>query len=217
MFIKNKHVVISLLVAPVLALLSYFMVGVLVGEKPQAAQPGSAYPLIAKSACRYPSGFCTFNNKDMSLTLKVASESQGVYKLTLESNHSLDGVTVSIVSTSSDVQSSNTRSRKNTPSSNTTSIFYTDEHTIDLGRTPINITEKKNAVSNSPNSVTTQNQSVTSENKTLAPTQMMPENASRRKWSITFNRILPNQTIRLVASAKGAFFYGETENTFIFL
>ena len=39
-FYKNKHVVVAMLVAPVLALIGYFSVDALVAEKPHAAQAG---------------------------------------------------------------------------------------------------------------------------------------------------------------------------------
>jgi hypothetical protein len=41
---KNKHVVIAMIVAPILAVLAWFAVGALVGEKAQVAKPGGAYP-----------------------------------------------------------------------------------------------------------------------------------------------------------------------------
>lgn len=66
---KNKHVVIALIVAPILALLAYFGVDNLVSEKPHKAIEGQSYPLVAKSNCRYTSGKCTFQNGNFELDL----------------------------------------------------------------------------------------------------------------------------------------------------
>lgn len=55
--LTNKHVVIAMLVAPVLAVIAYFAVDASVSEPPKAAQPGQSYPLAVRSNCRYTSGF----------------------------------------------------------------------------------------------------------------------------------------------------------------
>lgn len=68
---KNKHIVIALIVAPILALLSYFGVDNLVSEKAQKAVAGESYPLVAKSNCRYTSGKCTFQNGNFELNLSI--------------------------------------------------------------------------------------------------------------------------------------------------
>ena len=49
---KNKHVLIATLMAPVLALIAYFGVNALVGEKPHAAEAGQSYVLVEKPNCR---------------------------------------------------------------------------------------------------------------------------------------------------------------------
>lgn len=68
---KNKHIVIALIVAPILALLAYFGVDNLVSEKPQKAVEGQSYPLVAKSNCRYTSGKCTFQNGNFELNIFI--------------------------------------------------------------------------------------------------------------------------------------------------
>ena len=68
---KNKHVVIALIVAPILALLAYFGVDNLVSEKPHKAIEGESYPLVAKSNCRYTSGKCTFQNGNFELNIYI--------------------------------------------------------------------------------------------------------------------------------------------------
>ncbi len=66
---RNKHVVIALLVAPLLALIAYFAVDSIVAEKPQKAIAGSSYPLAAKSNCRYTSGRCSLVNGDLRVEI----------------------------------------------------------------------------------------------------------------------------------------------------
>ena len=70
--LTNKHVVVAMLVAPVLAILAWFAVDYFVAERPHAATPGGDYTLIAKSNCRYDSGECKLENGDFVLTLTAA-------------------------------------------------------------------------------------------------------------------------------------------------
>ena len=55
-FLKNKHLLTASLVAPILALMSYFAIDALVGETPHAAEEGQSYQLVEKQNCRYNSG-----------------------------------------------------------------------------------------------------------------------------------------------------------------
>ena len=71
MLLTNRHVVIALIVAPILAVLAWQGVGQLNGEKPRAAQPGNAYPLVEHSNCRWHSGQCTVSNQDIELQLSL--------------------------------------------------------------------------------------------------------------------------------------------------
>ena len=66
---RNKHLVLALLVAPVLALIAWFSVDYFVAERPHAAIPGAAYELIAKPNCRRASGRCDLANKDVAITV----------------------------------------------------------------------------------------------------------------------------------------------------
>ncbi|EED32647.1 conserved hypothetical protein [gamma proteobacterium NOR5-3] len=90
----NKHVVVALLVAPVLAILAWFAVGNLIGEKAAPAQPGEAYPLVEKSNCRYSSGLCELENQDIKLTLRL-DETVGV-ALELTASHALEAALMSV-------------------------------------------------------------------------------------------------------------------------
>lgn len=69
MIFTNKHVVIAMIVAPILAILAYYAVGFFVEEKPQQAQPGQAYKLVAKPSCRYESGVCELRNDDVQISI----------------------------------------------------------------------------------------------------------------------------------------------------
>ena len=67
--LKNKHLILAMFVAPVLAIIAYFSVDYMVAEKPQAAVEGAAYKLAAKSNCRYQSGACTLKNGDIEVQI----------------------------------------------------------------------------------------------------------------------------------------------------
>lgn len=99
----NKHVIIAMIVAPILAVLAWFAVGQLVGERPHAAQPGHSYLLVEKSNCRYESGACDLVNEDFRLTL-IYREEPGAPQLVLNSSHALEGVVLGIGTTDQEVQ-----------------------------------------------------------------------------------------------------------------
>jgi hypothetical protein len=91
-FYKNKHVIIAMLVAPVLALISYFSVDALVAEKPHAAQVGEHYSLLEKSNCRYSSGACNLKNGDVELIIKPEWITNQRLRLTINSSMPLNNV-----------------------------------------------------------------------------------------------------------------------------
>ena len=92
MFFTNKHVVIALIVAPILAILAWFAVGQLAGEKALPAERGKSYPLVEKSNCRYESGRCDLENEDFKLLLQW----QEGKNLMLQSAHPLQGVMIAV-------------------------------------------------------------------------------------------------------------------------
>jgi len=96
-FLKNKHVVVAMLVAPVLTILGYYTLDALVGEKPTPALEGQSYPLAEKPNCRYASGLCELRNGDFELQLVTRSLSEDRVALTLTSVVPLDGVMVALV------------------------------------------------------------------------------------------------------------------------
>ncbi len=94
----NKHVIVAMLVAPVLAILAWFAVDSLVAEKPQAAEPGASYVLAARSNCRYDSGQCDLVNGDFKVTLRSTGASNSEVGLELVSKHSLQRATIGLAS-----------------------------------------------------------------------------------------------------------------------
>ena len=100
---KNKHVVVALLVAPILAILAWYAVGAWIGEKPHVAEAGGAYKLVARSNCRYESGECDLVNNDFKVTLRPAELAASVTGLTLDSEFPLDQATIALVRDGSEI------------------------------------------------------------------------------------------------------------------
>ncbi len=94
---KNKHVVVAMLVAPVLAVLAWFAVDYFVAERPHSAEPGAAYPLVAKSNCRYDSGRCDLENADFEIALLPQRITPGAVSIRLESRFPLQQATLGLV------------------------------------------------------------------------------------------------------------------------
>jgi hypothetical protein len=61
MFFKNKHVITSMIVAPILAIISYFTVDYYVAEVPHKAKQGQSYKMLVKPNCRWASGACVID------------------------------------------------------------------------------------------------------------------------------------------------------------
>jgi hypothetical protein len=97
---RNRHVVIALLVAPILAVLAWFAVGNLLGERASPARVGQSYPLLARSNCRYESGRCDLENEDLKLSLLYESVGGGL--LQLRASHRLDSVLVAVATPDSE-------------------------------------------------------------------------------------------------------------------
>lgn len=90
--LKNKHVIVSLIVAPILAIMSYFAVDAMVAETPHAAKPGESVQLIEKPNCRYTSGACDLKNGDFEVRMRGEWLDGVQILLTLESTVPLDGI-----------------------------------------------------------------------------------------------------------------------------
>ena len=94
---KNKHVVIAMLVAPVLAIMAWFAIDYFVAERPHAAQEGAAYTLIAKSNCRYESGRCDLENSDFKLSIRPAFATAEYVQIEMTSAFPLQSATLGLV------------------------------------------------------------------------------------------------------------------------
>jgi len=95
---RNKHLVVAMLVAPVLAILAWYALDILVGEKPRPAEEGRSYPLVEKPNCRYSSGSCGLKNADFELRLVTRASTVDRLVLMLDSEFPLEGIVVSLVS-----------------------------------------------------------------------------------------------------------------------
>lgn len=93
---SNKHVIIAMLIAPVLALIAYFGIGAMLGEDPQPAEAGQSYPLAEKPNCRYASGACGLKNAEFELTLTHDQLAGSRSLLKLKSVHPLEGVMLAV-------------------------------------------------------------------------------------------------------------------------
>lgn len=91
----NKHVIIAMIVAPILAILAWIAVGQFTGEEATPARPGQSYPLVENSNCRYPSGACDLQNEDFRLRLTL-EEGPGGPQMVLSASHPLEGVVMSV-------------------------------------------------------------------------------------------------------------------------
>ena len=77
--LSNRHVVTTLLVAPVLAIAAWYLTGQLVAnpaEQPAAAESGASYPMLERSGCRYAGGACGLSNGDFKIVIDLTPEGQ---------------------------------------------------------------------------------------------------------------------------------------------
>ncbi|NCF19847.1 MAG: hypothetical protein GWP63_16550 [Haliea sp.] len=91
----NKHIIVAMIVAPILAILAWIAVGNLAGEKAAPAKAGQTYRLVEKSNCRYPSGSCDLQNENFKLRLSLQDGPAG-QQMVLSASHPLEGVVLSV-------------------------------------------------------------------------------------------------------------------------
>ncbi len=103
--LKNKHVIIALIVTPILAVIAYFAVDTLVKETPHVAKSGGTYALVSLPNCRYPSGHCTLKNNEFKLELSVEEVGVNVFTLNMASEYPLQGAKVALVEAASETGS----------------------------------------------------------------------------------------------------------------
>ena len=95
----------SLIIAPILALISYFSVDFIVSEKPHKAVDGNFYKMRVNSNCRWDSGKCNIDNEDLNIEItgkyiNIKNEQshktilKGILKLYITSNVSLNGIKI---------------------------------------------------------------------------------------------------------------------------
>ena len=85
-FFKNKHMILAMFIAPVLAIIAYFATDHIVSEKPHKVQQGKTYKLAGNPNCRYPSGRCTLRNGDIEVNIRLERISNATFKLVMQSN-----------------------------------------------------------------------------------------------------------------------------------
>jgi hypothetical protein len=102
--LRNKHVLVAALVAPVLALIAWFAIDFFMGETPSAAVEGQSYPLAEKPGCRWESGSCGLKNNEFELDMVYERLGGDLLRLELESAFPLDGIMLAVVMSETDEQ-----------------------------------------------------------------------------------------------------------------
>jgi len=93
----NKHIIIAMLVAPLLAILAYFATDLAIGEKPQPAVAGQNYKLAAGPDCRYASGKCTLRNGELTITMRATQDALQQWQFVANANQPLESLSMAIV------------------------------------------------------------------------------------------------------------------------
>lgn len=97
MFFKNKHVIASLIIAPILAIISYFAVDYYVAEAPHKAKQGQLYKMLAKPNCRWESGICELVNGELEIVIISQTQTYGLNQLLLRSSTALKDIKFALV------------------------------------------------------------------------------------------------------------------------
>jgi hypothetical protein len=93
---SNKHIVVALLVAPILAIGTFYAIDMLVGEQPHVAEEGREYPLMEMPGCRWDGGYCSLENNEFKLGLAVEWPAEDRIALTVISEFPLQGIKVAV-------------------------------------------------------------------------------------------------------------------------
>lgn len=73
---NNRHIVTALLVAPLLAVVAWYLVGQLASNpasQPAPAQEGASYPMVERPGCRYSGGACGLSNGDFKIAIDISA------------------------------------------------------------------------------------------------------------------------------------------------
>jgi hypothetical protein len=95
--LKNKHLIVAMLVAPVLSILAYVGTDMALSEKPHAAKKGEVYKLRSKSNCRYTSGLCDMENGEFKVQFRSEDLTRDQLTLSMRSKLPLQGIKLSLV------------------------------------------------------------------------------------------------------------------------
>ena len=101
-FWKRPHVVAAVLVAPILAVLTYLAVDALVGERAAPAAAGVPYRLVAASNCRRAGQQCTLRNASFELHIVVTEFDERRGALEVTASHPLSQLALAVARTPAD-------------------------------------------------------------------------------------------------------------------
>ncbi len=96
MFLKNKHVVIAMLIAPILSIIAWYGVDKIVVEEPTAPKTGETYRLAEKPNCRWESNTCTLINNNFELNMTVKWQDGGKALVNMTSSFPLEGAQIAL-------------------------------------------------------------------------------------------------------------------------
>lgn len=94
-FLKNKHIIAAMIIAPILAVMSWFAVDYFVKETPHQIKNGEHYKMLVKPNCRWASGVCELKNNDVNFKIS-STQKKHTNTLTLHSSVALDEVNIAI-------------------------------------------------------------------------------------------------------------------------
>ena len=103
MIFTNKHVIVAMLVAPILAIFAWFGVDMIVSETPFEPVAGQSYKLVEKPNCRWASGECELKNNNFEIRITAEKTGAGQRDVILESTHPIDGVKFAVFKSSPEV------------------------------------------------------------------------------------------------------------------
>ena len=100
MIFTNKHVIVAMLVAPILAIFAWFGVDMMVAETPFEPVAGETYKLVEKPNCRWASGECELKNNNFEIRLTAEDAGGGQRDIALQASHPLQGVKFAVFKSS---------------------------------------------------------------------------------------------------------------------
>ena len=128
--LKNKHLILAMFIAPVLAILAYFATDYVVAEKPHVAQQGEAYKLSANSNCRYKSGVCTLKNGDVEVSVRAKRVENNQLELTVSSDLIIQSALVLFLDSNNDRSTKPVAMKAENKNSWTTNLNFEKEQNI---------------------------------------------------------------------------------------